>query len=135
MDRAWAGVDVGKGFHHVVAVGADGGGLFSQRVAKDERPLAEVIGKAGARAEVVTWAIDLHSSESALLVALLLDRGQTVMYLPGLTVNRAASSYRGASARRSWAGGPPPRCGPPWCWMPWSMPAVFTARASSGCGW
>lgn len=96
MDRAWAGVDIGKGHHHVVALDADGEGLFSQRVANDERALAEVIGKVSALADVVTWAIDLHGSESALLVALLLDGGQTVMYLPGLTVNRAASSYRGA---------------------------------------
>jgi transposase len=96
LDRAWAGVDIGKGHHHVVALDADGEGLFSQRVANDERALAEVIGKVCALADVVTWAIDLHGSESALLVALLLDRGQTVMYVPGLTVNRAASSYRGA---------------------------------------
>jgi hypothetical protein len=45
---------------------------------------------------VVTWAIDLHGGESALLVALLLERGQKVEYLPGLAANRAASSYRGA---------------------------------------
>ena len=34
--------------------------------------------------------------ESALLVALLLERGQAVVYVPGLTVNRAAGAYRGA---------------------------------------
>lgn len=96
MDRTWAGVDIGKGHHHVVALDADGNGLFSQRVANDERALVEVIGKVSALADVVTWAVDLHGSESALLVALLLDRGQTVMYVPGLTVNRAASSYHGA---------------------------------------
>jgi transposase len=96
LDRAWAGVDIGKGYHHVVALDADGSGLFSRRVANDERALAEVIRKVSGLADVVTWAIDLHGSESALLVALLLDGGHTVMYVPGLTVNRAASSYRGA---------------------------------------
>lgn len=96
MDRAWAGVDVGKGHHHVVVLDSDGQGLFSQRVANDEPALVGVIEGVGALADVVTWAIDLHSSESALLVALLLDRGQTVAYVPGLTVSRAASSYRGA---------------------------------------
>lgn len=44
----------------------------------------------------MSWAIDLHGSESALLVALLLGGGQRVVYVPGLMVNRAASSYRGA---------------------------------------
>jgi Transposase len=96
LDRAWAGVDIGKGHHHVVALDADGQRLFSQRVANDERALAAAIGKVSALAGVVTWAIDLHGSESALLVALLLERGQKVEYLPGLAANRAASSYRGA---------------------------------------
>ena len=100
MDRAWAGVDIGKGHHHVVALDADGQRLFSQRVANDERALAAAIGKVSALADVVTWAIDLHGSESALLVALLLGRGQKVKYLPGLAANRAASSYRGAGKNR-----------------------------------
>jgi hypothetical protein len=45
-------------------------GLFPQRVVNDELALTEMIREAGALAEVVTWAIDLHSCESALLVAL-----------------------------------------------------------------
>jgi hypothetical protein len=44
-------------------------------VANDEPALVEVIEKVCSLADVVTWAIDLHGSESALLVALLLDRG------------------------------------------------------------
>ena len=96
LSRAWAGVDIGKGHHHVVVLDGDGQGLLSRRVANDELALAGVIERASALADVVTWAVDLHSSESALLVALLLDRGLRVVYVPGLTVNRAASSYRGA---------------------------------------
>jgi transposase len=89
-------VDIGKEHHHVVVLDADGERLLSQRVANDEAALAEVIGRARALAGEVTWAIDLNSGESALLVALLLDRGQVVVYVPGLTVNRASGSYRGA---------------------------------------
>jgi transposase len=96
LNRAWAGVDIGKGHHHVVVLDADGEKLFSQRVANDEPALAAVIARVSALAGTVAWAIDLHGSESALLVALLLEAGQTVVYLPGLVVNRAASSYRGA---------------------------------------
>jgi len=96
LDRAWAGVDIGKGHHHVLVLGADGEKLFSQRTANDEPALAAVIEQVSALAGVVTWAIDLQGSESALLVALLLERGQAVVYLPGLAVSRAASSYRGA---------------------------------------
>lgn len=100
MDRAWAGVDIGKGHHHVAVLDADGRGLLSQRVANDEPALARVIEQVTALAGTVTWAIDLHGSESALLVAMLLGGGQRVVYVPGLVVNRAASSYRGCRQDR-----------------------------------
>jgi len=89
-------VDVGKQHHHVVVVDAAGEKALSRRVANDELDLLALIGDVGSLADEVVWAIDLHSSESALLVALLLARGQQVVYVPGMTVNRAASSYRGA---------------------------------------
>jgi len=65
LSRAWAGVDIGKGHHHVVVLDGDGQGLLSRRVANDELALAGVIERASALADVVTWAVDLHSSESA----------------------------------------------------------------------
>lgn len=46
MERAWAGVDVGKGHHHVVVLDGDGQGLISRRVANDESALVEVIEQA-----------------------------------------------------------------------------------------
>ncbi len=96
MDRAWVGVDIGKQHHHAVVVDAGGDRLFSRRVANDESALLALIGEVSALAEELAWAIDLHSSESALLVALLLAFGQRVVYVPGMMVNRAASTYRGA---------------------------------------
>ena len=51
MDRAWAGVDIGREHHHVVAMDADGRGLFSQRVVNDELALTEMIREVGALAE------------------------------------------------------------------------------------
>lgn len=96
MERAWAGVDIGREHHHVVVVDIDGERLLSRRVANDEAALLEVIGQVMGLAGRVTWAIDLHGSESALLLALLLDHGQKVAYVPGMTVNRAAEGYRGA---------------------------------------
>lgn len=95
MERAWAGTDIGRGHHHVAVVDVDGERLLSQRVANDEGALLEVIGEVVGLAGQVTWAIDLHSSESALLLALLLDHGQKVVYVPGMAVNRAAAGYRG----------------------------------------
>ena len=88
-------MDIGKHHHHAVVVDADGERTLSRRVANDEADLLALIADVDAVAGEVVWAIDLQSSESALLVCLLLGQGQKVVYLPGITVNRAASSYRG----------------------------------------
>jgi transposase len=95
LDRAWAGVDISKQ-HHAVVVDDHGTRVLSRRVANDQAALVELIGQVTELAGAVTWAVDLHSSEAALLVALLLAHDQTVVYVPGVMVNRAASAYRGA---------------------------------------
>lgn len=71
MERAWAGVDIGKRHHHAVVVDVGGEKALSRRVANDESDLLTLIGDVSSLAAEVTWAIDLHSSESALLLALL----------------------------------------------------------------
>ncbi|MFD8396602.1 transposase, partial [Streptomyces sp. NPDC059680] len=43
----------------------------------------------------VTWAIDLNAGGAALMIALLTDNGQHVLYIPGRTVHHASASYRG----------------------------------------
>jgi transposase len=96
LERAWAGLDIGKHHHHAVVVGADGEKLHSQRVANDEPALLALIARIEALADEVIWAIDLRSNESVLLVTLLLAHGEQIVYVPGMTVNRAAGSYRGA---------------------------------------
>jgi transposase len=96
LERAWSGVDIGREHHHVAVVDIDGERILSRRVANDEAALLEVIEQVIGLAGRVTWAIDLHGSESALVLALLLDRGQKVVYVSGMTVNRAAEGYRGA---------------------------------------
>ncbi|MFC5182468.1 IS110 family transposase [Actinomadura harenae] len=92
----WAGADIGREHHHVAVVNGDGERVFSRRVANDETALLETIGDVLGLAEEVTWAIDLHGSESVRLLTLLLDHGQKVVYVPGMVVNRAAEGYRGA---------------------------------------
>ena len=89
-------MDIGKHHHHVVVVDSGGERLFSRRVTNGEPELLAVIGDVSAAAGEVVWAIDVHSSESALLTTLLLAHGQNVVYVPGVMVNQAASSYRGA---------------------------------------
>jgi transposase len=97
MDKAWVGVDAGKGFHWAHVVNASGEALLSRRVKNDETDLLALIEEIFSFVEVVVWAIDQPGGSAALLLALLWERGQKVVYIPGLTVNRARDAYRGES--------------------------------------
>jgi transposase len=94
MARVWAGVDAGKAHHHCVVIDGDGKRLLSRRVANDEPELLALIGDVTALGEA-TWAIDLPDGGAALLIGLLLDAAQELLYIPGRAVNRAAAGYRG----------------------------------------
>jgi hypothetical protein len=94
MARVWAGVDAGKTHHHCVVIDADGTKLLSRRVANDEPELLALISDVTALGEV-TWAVDLPDGGAALLIGLLLNAGQELLYIPGRVVNRASGSYRG----------------------------------------
>jgi transposase len=62
VQQGWAGIDVGKGHHHVVLVDADGKQLVSRRVANDEAELRTVIELVLGKAVKVTWAVDLDDT-------------------------------------------------------------------------
>ncbi len=94
-EHAWAGIDAGKGHYHVVVVDREGGRLLSRRVGNDEAELTELIDAVLDLACDLTWAVDLADGGAALVIALLLGRGQRLLYLPGVAVNRAAAAYRG----------------------------------------
>jgi transposase len=96
-EKAWAGVDVGKGFHWAHVVDASGTELLSRRVENDEADLVALIEEALSLAKDVTWAVDQPGGGAALLLALLWERGQGVSYVPGLSVDRARDGYRGES--------------------------------------
>jgi transposase len=95
MARVWAGVDAGKTHHHCVVIDGDGKRLLSRRVANDEPELLALISDVTALTGEVTWAVDLPDGGAALLIGLLLDAGQELLYIPGRAVNRAAGTYRG----------------------------------------
>lgn len=95
VERVWAGVDIGKGHHHVVVIDADGTRMLSRRVSNDETALLELIGQVTGLADEVRWAVDVSTGGAALLLALLVAHGQQVFYLSGNQVNRAADGYRG----------------------------------------
>src|SRR5215210_2375969 len=97
MDKAWLGVDAGKEFHWAHLLDASGQQLLSRRVENDEGDLLKLIEEAQSLAEEVLWAVDQPGGGAALLLALLWERDQRVLYVPGLSVDRARDAYRGES--------------------------------------
>jgi len=97
MDKAWVGVDAGKEFHWAHALDASGAKLFSRRVENDEGSLSSLIDEVLCLAGDLVWAIDQPGGGAALLLALLWEREQKVLYIPGLVVDRARDAYRGES--------------------------------------
>lgn len=97
MDRplVWVGVDVGKASHHACAIDAAGKVVFSRKLANDQAAIEQLVARAGQAAGEVRWAIDLTSNAAALLMAVLADRAQQVVYVPGRVVNRMTGVFRG----------------------------------------
>lgn len=97
MPRIWAGVDAGKTHHHCVVIDADGRRLLSRRVANDEPDLLALISDVLdiSDGDQAIWAIDLADGGAALMIGLLAGHGRHLLYIPGRTVHRAASGYRG----------------------------------------
>jgi len=95
MSRIWAGVDAGKTHHHCVVLDGEGAKLLSRRVANDEPELLQLLADVLAMDHEVTWAVDLADGGAALLIAVLVNHGQHLLYIPGRVVNRASSGYRG----------------------------------------
>jgi transposase len=97
MDKAWVGLDAGKEFHWAHALDASGRELLSRKVENDEADLSKLIDDVLLVAEELVWAVDQPGGGAALLLALLWERNQRVLYVPGLTVDRARDAYRGES--------------------------------------
>ncbi|WP_306796175.1 IS110 family transposase [Nocardia sp. XZ_19_369] len=94
-DRVWAGIDVGKEHHWVVAVDTDGRTVLSRRVFNDESAIASVVGEVVNLADEVSWTVDLTTAYAALLLCVLWQAGHAVHYLTGRSVHQASAMYRG----------------------------------------
>jgi transposase len=98
FNNVWVGVDVGKEFHWAHVLDTVGRMLLSRRVENDEADLLALIEEIlSFGAGDLTWAVDQPGGGASLLLALLWERGQKVIYVPGLTVDRARDAYRGES--------------------------------------
>ena len=97
MDKAWVGVDAGKEFHWAHVLDDSGRELLSRKIENDETDILKLIDEALLLAEEIVWAVDQPRGGAALLLALLWERNQRVLYVPGLSVDRARNAYRGES--------------------------------------
>jgi transposase len=95
VPKLWAGVDIGKTHHHCVVIDQNGDRLLSRRVANEEAELLTLLADVLALGDEVTWAVDVADGGAALLIALLINHDQRLVYISGLAVNRAAAGYRG----------------------------------------
>lgn len=97
MSRIWAGTDCGKTHHHCLVMDSKGDTLLSRRVANDEPELLKLVADVLDLADggKTTWALDMTGGEPGLLITLLVNHGQELVYIPGIAVNRATDSYRG----------------------------------------
>jgi transposase len=90
----YLGVDVGKESHHAVALDKDGAKLLDKPLPNDEAKLRAIIAKLSQRGKVLL-VVDQPATIGALLVAVGLDAGAQVAYLPGLTMRRVAGLHPG----------------------------------------
>ena len=96
-NKVWAGIDAGKEVHWAHVLDASGTEILSRRVENDEADLLRLIDEVLTLAEEAVWALDQPGGSAALLLALLWERDQRVLYLPGLAVERARDAYPGES--------------------------------------
>ncbi|MGW1917485.1 IS110 family transposase [Streptomyces sp. NPDC002076] len=94
-EQVWIGIDAGKAHHWAVGVNATGEKVLSRKVVNGEDEILDLIVAACEMANEVRWAVDICGRASTLLLALLIANGQSVVYVPGRTVNRMSGAYRG----------------------------------------
>lgn len=78
-------------------IDTDGNKALSRRAANNEDELPQLLGDVLdlADRDPVTWAVDLNAGGAALWIALLVNHGQRLFYIPGRTVYHASGPYWG----------------------------------------
>ena len=93
----WVGFDVGKAFHWVCVLDGEGEEVLSRRVEASEEDLEAACSEIAALGGERTVGIDLMGGPATLLEAVLIERGEKIFHVPGITVNRARDAYPGES--------------------------------------
>ena len=90
------GLEVGKGAHHAVALNRPGKCLLDRALPNDEVKLRELYRRLAAHGPVLL-VVDQPATIGALPVAVALDEGIAVAYLPGLAMRRIADLHPGSA--------------------------------------
>ena len=90
------GLDVGKGEHHAVAQSRPGKKLLDRALPNDEAKLRELYRRLRKHGPVLL-VVDQPATIGALPVAVALDEGITVAYLPGLAMRCIADLHPGSA--------------------------------------
>lgn len=88
------GVDVGKSYHHAVALNRAGKKLLDKALPQDEAKLREIIRSLTKHGRVL-FVVDQPATIGALPVAVAQTEGILVGYLPGLAMRRIADLHSG----------------------------------------
>jgi transposase len=92
----YLGIDVGKTFHHAVALGRGGEVLLDEQLPNDETEIREVIAALRKHGSVLL-VVDQPSDVGAFPVAVARSEGVSVAYLPGIAMRRIADLHVGQS--------------------------------------
>jgi hypothetical protein len=95
VGKLWVGIDAGKDFHWAAAIDEAGEVVVSRRVENDETDVVALIAETRGGGAEVSWAVDIPGGVAALTLAVLWNRGERVVYLPGISVDRSRDAYRG----------------------------------------
>lgn len=90
----FCGIDVSKGKHHAVGLGARGARLFDKALPNDEIRLQAVFADLAAHGPVLV-IVDQPNTIGALLVTVVPTCGHAVSYLPGLSMRRGTDLHPG----------------------------------------
>lgn len=90
------GIDVGKSFHHAVALSHSGKVLLDAHLPNDEAEIAGVLATLQRKGSVLV-IVDQPSDIGAFPLAVAQALGASVAYLPGVAMRRLADLHRGSA--------------------------------------
>lgn len=95
VKRIPIGIDAAKDSHWVTAITDTGDIILNKRFKSTPSAIDELIVQIKALGGDRTIGIDMTGGIAALLIAMLIDAGETVVHVPGRSVNRARTGFRG----------------------------------------